>query len=132
MVTGLLTTKFDLIISLYPFPSLTSFQCKYLKFYARLQRCNGTRFILRHYSYTCKHLTYLFVYPKSFTSGTSRAFANCLADATNLQNSGSTSEIANRKSNNRICYSNLTTRERKFYMLQLFCSSGRAESVVAF
>jgi hypothetical protein len=60
------------------------------------------------------------VYPKSFTSGTSRAFANCLADATNLQTSCSTSEITNQKSNNRICYINFTAKERKFTYCNYF------------
>lgn len=35
---------------------------------------------------TWRHRTYLFVYPRSFTNGTSRAFANCRAGERNLKN----------------------------------------------
>lgn len=77
------------------------------------------------YPYTCKHRTYLFVYPKSFTSGTSKAFANCLADATNLHNSGSTSEITNRKLNNR-------EREMKFTCCNCFAAPGEQNLLLHF
>lgn len=35
--------------------------------------------------HTCRQRTYVFVYPKSLTNGTSRALANWRADATNLE-----------------------------------------------